>query len=123
MEQASAAAAEVPGIQDATVELRNYRSGFTSEWGTTVNFRPSSLFEDEDKSVVLRDLLQIGWSVNEHKLNNGVALSVGRDSDVNLIKLAREAELPSFASNPNLPYQITFSTSVMEQMFGMWPGE
>lgn len=96
---------------------------YEGEWGTTVNFTPSSNFEDEDKSAVLRALLRIGWSVNEHKLDNGVALHVGRQSDVDLIELAREADLPSFASNPHLPYQVIFSTSSMKQMFGARPGE
>lgn len=123
VEQASTAAAAVEGVAEATVQLRNYRSGFTSKWGTTVNFTPSPTFENQDKSAVLQELLRIGWSVNEHKLDNGVALSVGRQSDVNLIELAREANLPSFASNPHLPYQITFSTSSMKQLFGAWPGE
>lgn len=52
---------------------------YEGEWGTTVNFTPSSNFEDEDKSAVLRAFLRIGWSVNEHKLDNGVALHVGRN--------------------------------------------
>lgn len=123
IEQASDAAAAVPGVADASVRMRNYRSGFTSDWGSTVYFTPSSGFEDVNKSRLLRDLLRVGWSVNEHKLDNGVALSVGRDSDLDLISLARQADLPRFASNPQLPYQITFSKSEMQRLFGEWPGD
>lgn len=123
VDQASEVAATLPGIGDASVELRNYRSGFTSEWGSTVYFKPSPGFEEADKSALFRDLLRVGWSVNEHKLNNGVALSVGRGSDLDLTSLAREADLPPFASNPRLPFQIIFSTAEMQEMFGPWPGE
>lgn len=122
LDQASADAAAVRGVTDASLEMRNYRSGFTSEWGTTVNFTPSADFEEGSKRAALRELLRIGWSVNEHELTNGVALSVGRTSDVDLVALAQESHLPQFASNPRLPYQITFSESDMEQLFGAWPG-
>ncbi|MBP1303086.1 MULTISPECIES: hypothetical protein [unclassified Curtobacterium] len=122
LDQASADAAAIRGVTEASVEMRNYRSGFTSEWGTTVNFTPSPGFEEGSKSAALRELLRIGWSVNEHELTNGVALSVGRTSGVDLVALARESHLPQFASNPRLRYQITFSESDMEQLFGAWPG-
>lgn len=122
VDEASAAARAVPGIADASVELSNYRSGFTSKWGAVVFFRPASDFNGEDKGAVLRKLLSIAWSVNEHDLDNGVSLSARRGSELNLIDLARQTNLPAFASNEGIPYQITFSTSEMERMFGEWPG-
>lgn len=122
LDQASAAAAAVRGVTDASVEMRHYRSGFTSERGTTVYFSPSPDFEEDNASAALRELLRIGWSVNEHELTNGVALSVGRTSGLDLVALVRRSDLPHFASNPNLPYQITFSETDMEQLFGAWPG-
>lgn len=54
LDRASAAAAAVRGVTNATVEMRNHRSGFTSEWGTTVNFTPSPDFAENNADAALR---------------------------------------------------------------------
>jgi hypothetical protein len=122
VDQASSAASVQPGVDDASVRLRNYRSGFTSEWGATVYFKPSTDFNDVDKTKLFRNLIRIAWSVDEHKLDNGVSLSVGNDSSVNLTDVAEGTDLPKFSSNPGLPFQITMSSDNVEKLFGAWPG-
>lgn len=110
------------GVVTGRVELRNYKSGFTSRWGVDVYFTPARDALRSDDSPLLRDLLRIGWSVEDHPIDGGVSLVLEDSSGVNLAQVARTADVPPFSANESLPGELTVSSSEMEREFGGWPG-
>lgn len=122
VQAASAAVSAEQGIAQGSVELFNYRSGRTSTWSAEVRFTLSARFDNVDKSQLFEKLLRLGWSVDEHRIDGGVSLSVGRGSDVGLIQIARGSGLTGFRSNKNQPFQVIMPPERMVEMFGAWPG-
>ena len=120
--EASRAVAVRPGVEKGHVELRNYKSGFTSRWGVDVYFTPSTDADLSNDTSLLRDLLRIGWSVSDHRIEGGVTLVLDDSKGANLANAARSAGIPPFENNKALPEELTVSSREMTRSFGEWPG-
>jgi hypothetical protein len=120
--EATAAVKSVNGIADAQVEMRNYRSGFTSNWGVTIYFTPDSEFDELDKKALFERMLRIGWSVNEHKIDTGVSIALeDDDQQIDLVQMAEEAGLSDFRRAGNLTSRFNVPTRALQDEFGEWP--
>lgn len=122
LEDASRLVAAHEGVTDGRVELRNYKSGFTSRWGVDVYFKPAKSALQSDDKTFLRDLLRIGWSVHDQAIDGGVSLVLEDTPGVDLAAVAGEDDLPPFTANPSSPGELTVSSQEMSQAFGQWPG-
>lgn len=121
--EATAAVRTVDGVADGTVSLRNYRSGFTSTWGVTVTFTPAEDFDEVDRKAVLERLLQIGWSVDEHQIDDGVSIALDEDVEgIDLVRAADDAGLPGVGRIGTVRSRFVVSSSVLQEEFGDWPG-
>jgi len=122
--EATAAVKSVNGIADAQVEMRNYRSGFTSTWGVTIYFAPGRDFDEIDKKTLFERMLRIGWSVNEHKIDTGVSIALeDGGQEINLVQMAEESGLSDFRRAGNLTSRFTVPTRALQDEFGDWPGQ
>lgn len=120
--EASRAVATHDGVKAGHVELRNYKSGFTSRWGVDVYFSPSKDTDLAEDASLLRDLLRIGWSVSDHRIDGGVTLVLDDTPDVDLADVARDAGIPASENNKALPEELTVPSREMTRSFGEWPG-
>jgi hypothetical protein len=124
VQQATAALRSVDGVADAEVEMRNYRSGFTSTWGVTIYFTPGDDFTEVDKKTLLERMLRIGWSVNEDKIESGVSIALDDDDqDIDLVQIAEGSGLSGVRRAGNLTSRFTVPSSVLRDEFGHWPGQ
>jgi hypothetical protein len=124
VQQATAAVESVQGVAAAEVEMRNYRSGFTSTWGVTISFSPGDAFSEVDKKALFERMLRIGWSVNEKKIETGVAIALdGDDQDINLVQIAEDSGLSGVRRAGNLTSRFSVPSSVLQDAFGNWPAQ
>lgn len=121
--EATAALRALDGVATGEVEVGHSLSGFTSSWSVSVTFKPSDNFDEVDKKVMFQRMLQIGWSVNEHKIDAGVAILLDDSSrPVNLVQAAEDAGVPGVLRAGSLTSGFTVSSSVLQDEFGEWPG-
>jgi hypothetical protein len=120
--EASRAVATHNGVKDGHVAVRNYKSGFTSRWGVDVHFSPSKDTDLAEDASLLRDLLRIGWSVSDHRIDGGVTLVLDDTPGVDLADVARNADIPPFENNEALPEELTVPSREMRRSFGKWSG-
>lgn len=121
--EATAALHSMDGVAAGEVEVGRSLSGFTSSWGVSITFQPADDFDEVNKKVMFQRMLQIGWSVNEHKIDAGVAILLDDSSrPVNLLQAAEDADVPGVLRAGNLMSGFTVSSPVLQDEFGEWPG-
>lgn len=121
--EANAALRSVEGVSNGDVELVHSQSGFTSRWNISITFKPAENYEKIDKKIMFERMLQIGWSVNEHKIDSGVSIMLDDSSrSINLVQSAEDSGVPGIIRIGNLTSQFTVSSSVLQEEFGAWPG-